>query len=288
MSEQLNNYHEQQEASVFNAEDADSRQGIEGVDIGNESSRVGESILENHMQEYDHFVGAAHDFVKDKLGMSDVQPLERAAVLSKEIAEQWGVGTNGGHYLPELGVAYVFEQKTGRPKTDKLTLASSLVHELAHSATVTPENARSENVFYHEAIAGMAEYFALKNLSDAGEFTQAPDMVLTRNIDGEDVSIIVPGDFRRVDASETTEGKADSTQALLAAMVVGMGLKITGKSASEILTVASRSDTTAYDAMKEAVNSIDPSLSELIEGQEGTTDQIIKVVQKAQQSVGVI
>lgn len=288
MSEQINNNYTQQEANVFNVENLDSRQGIEGVDIGNESSRAGESILENHMQEYDHFVCAAHDFVKGKLGMSDVQPLERAAVLSKDIAEQWGVGTNGGHYLPELGVAYVFEQETGRPKTDKLTLASSLVHELAHSATVTPENAQSENVFYHEAIAGMAEYFALKNLSEAGEFTQAPDMVLTRNIDGEDVSIIVPGDFRRVDANETTEGKADSTQALLAAMIVGMGLKITGKSASEILATASRTDTSAYDAMKEAVNSIDPSLSELIEGQEGTTDQIIKVVQKAQQSVGMI
>lgn len=288
MSEQLNNYHKQLEANVFNAENVDSSQGIEGVDIGNETNRVGESILGNHMHEYDYFVGAAHDFVKEKLGMSDVQPLERTAVLPKYIAEQWGVGTNGGHYLPELGVAYVFEQNTGRPKTDKLTLASSLVHELAHSATVTPENFKSESVFYHEAIAGMAEFLALKNLSKAGEFAQAPDMVLTRNIDGEDVSIIVPGDFRRVDANETTEDKADTTQALLAAMVVGLGLKITGKSASEILATARRTDSSAYDAMKEAINSIDPSLSELIQTQEGTTDQIIKVVQKAQQLVGMI
>lgn len=276
------------EAIRFSVDSLSDRQGIGDGDLDLEARNTAESILGAHMPEYDNYVGAAQAFVADKLGMKDVQSVDRLAVLSAETAEAWGVGTNGGHYLPELDIAYVFEQSSGRPKTDKLILASSLVHELAHSATVTPENAKSENPFYHEALAGMAEYFALQNLAEAGEFDVAPDTTVTRSINGEDVSIVIPGSFRRVDAAEVKDGQADSTQALIAAMVVGMGLKINGQSAKDVLAMARRGDSAAYDAMREAVSSIDPALVEDISQTSGSTDEIIKVAQKAQKTVGMI
>ncbi len=287
MSEQLT-FQPPQEAPVFNADDIDSRQGIEDGDLELKTDKLAEWIISAHMSEYDNYVGAAQYFVGETLGMKDVQPTTRTAVLSTEIAESWGVGSNGGHYLPELDVAYVFEQSSGRPKTDKLILASSLVHELAHSATVTPENVLTESTFYHEAIAGMAEYFALKNLAEAGKFDPAPDTTITRIIDGEEVTIVIPGEFRRVDSAEVSEDKADSTQALVAAMVVGIGLKVNGQSARDILAAANRNDSTAYDAMREAIVSIDPSLVDDILQTSGTTDEIIKVAHRAQQAVGMI
>ncbi|HTE57534.1 MAG TPA: hypothetical protein VK694_02230 [Verrucomicrobiae bacterium] len=276
------------EALTLRVDSLDTQQGIGGGDLDNEANRTAESILGAHMPAYDHYVGAARDFVADKLGMTDVSSVDRTAVLPAETAEAWGVGSSGGHYLPELEVAYVFEQSSGRPKTDKLILASSLVHELAHSATVTPENARSENPFYHEALAGMAEYFALQNLAEAGEFDPAPDTTVTRTVGGEDITIVVPGSFRRVDASEVKDGQADSTQALIAAMVVGMGLKINGQSAKELLGLARRGDNAAYDAMRNAMASIDPTLVEDILQTSGSTDEIIKVAHKAQKIVEMI
>jgi len=263
-------------------------QGIETGDLDFEAKRAAETILGAHMPEYDHYIGAAQAFVADTLGMKDARSVDRVAVLSSKTAEAWGTGSNGGHYLPELDVAYVFEQSSGRPKTDKLILASSLVHEIAHSATVTPENARSENPFYHEALAGMAEYFALQNLAEAKEFEPAPDTTVSRAIDGEEISIVIPGSFRRVDAAEMKEGQADSTQALIAAMVVGIGLKINGKSATDVLAVARRGDTAAYDAMRDALASIDPVLIEDIAQTAGSTDEIIKIAHKAQKTVGMI
>lgn len=276
------------EALALGVDKVDESQGIDGGDLDYDAKRTAESIIGAHMPEYDHFVGAAHAFVADKLGMTDVKSVDRVAVLSADTAEAWGVGANGGHYLPELDVAYVFEQSSGRPKTDKLILASSLVHELAHSATVTPESAKSENPFYHEALAGMAEYFALQNLAEAGEFDPAPDTTVKRSINGEEITIIIPGSFRRVDAAEIKEGQADSTQALIAAMVVGMGMKINGQSAKDILAMARRGDLAAYDAMRDAVSSIDPKLVEDISRSSGSTDEILKAAHRAQKAVGMI
>lgn len=277
-----------QEVPLFSADTIGDIRGVEDGDLGFEARNTAESILGAHNPEYDDYVGAAQSFVKDELGMADVLPVDRVSVLSAKTAEAWGVGSNGGHYLPEIDVAYVFEQSGNRVKTNKLITASSLVHEIAHSGTVTPESAKKENPFYHEAIAGMAEFFALENLAKAGEYDPAPDTTVTRNIDGEDVTIVIPSGFRRVDAAETKDGQADSTQALIAAMVVGIGLKRNGQSARHILSIARRGDSAAYEAMREAVASIDPILIDDIARSNGSTDEIIKVAHKAQQAVGMI
>lgn len=250
--------------------------------------QIAERILAMHLEKYDHVVAGAHDFVKDKLGMVDVLPADRTAVLPKEVAERWGVGTAGGHYYPELDLAYVFEQDSGRPKTDALVLGVSLVHELAHAATLTAERAAHEHNFYNEALAGMAEYFALENLAAAGEFTRPDASKVTRIIDGKELTITIPGDIRRVDASEVIDGQADTTQALIAATVIGAGLKRLGKSGKEILAEARRDDGAAYDTMKAAVASLDPALEDFITQQPQTTEGIIRIAHAAQQLAPVL
>ncbi len=245
--------------------------------------QIAERILAVHLEKYDHVVVGAHDFVKEKLGLVDVLPADRTAVLPKEVAKQWGVGTAGGHYYPELDLAYVFEQDSGRPKTDALVLGVSLVHELAHSATLTADRAVTEHNFYNEALAGMAEYFALENLAAAGEFTRPAATEVSRTIDGKAVTITIPGDIRRVDASEVIDGQADTTQALIAATVIGAGLKRLGITGKEILAEARRDDSAAYDTMKAAVACIDPSLKDFIAQQPQTTDGIITIAHAAQQ-----
>ncbi len=247
--------------------------------------QIAEKILAVHMEKYDHVVAGAHAFVKDKLGMVDVLPAERTAVLPKEVAEQWGVGTAGGHYYPELDLAYVFEQDSGRPKTDALVLGVSLVHELAHSATLTTERATNEHAFYNEALAGMAEYFALENLAAAGEFTRPDTTRVTRTIDGKDVTLMIPGDIRRVDAGEAIDGQADTTQALIAASVIGAGLKRLGVSARDVLAKSRRDDAAAYDMMKAAVAELDPTLLGFIDEQAQTTDGIVMIADRAQYAV---
>jgi hypothetical protein len=197
-----NNYDQQNSHSSLAVDELrpTDENGVEESDVRVDS--VAEQILGSNLEKFRPYVGAAHDFVKDKLGMVDVSDVSRAAVLPLEVARQWGVKSVGGNYLPELDLVYVFETSDSRPKTAKIGLASGLVHEFAHSASVTPEKAVEEHNFYHEAIAGLAEYFALQNLSSAGEFTQAPDCTVRREIDGEEVRVVIPGSFRRVDASE--------------------------------------------------------------------------------------
>jgi hypothetical protein len=259
--------------------------GIEEADVLMAPVDFSEQLHGANVEKFNDYVLASHDFVKNKLGMADVSDVSRATVLPAQLVKQWGVKTAGGQYLPELDLAYVFEPTDKRPKTSKLAFASSLVHELAHSASVTPENAMTEHSFYHEAVAGLAEYFAMYNLAKAGEFTQAPACTIKRLIDGEDVNIAISGSFRRVDASEVVEGKADTTQALIAAMVVGMGLKVSGGKASEILASMRKGDD--YIALKTAVEAIEPGFTDFIAAQSGTTDGIIKLAQHAQQVMGI-
>lgn len=288
MSEKLNTPLPQ-EALVPNAENTDLRQGVQGVDLDFRAQMRADEILGAHMPQYNNYVGDAHAFVGDTLGMKDVQPVSRMAVVSQESAESWKEhGSSGGGYQPDIGAGYVIKIDSGRPKTDGIMLSLNLVHELAHSATVTTENSPSENIFYHEAIAGMAEYFAIGKLAEAGKFDIAPDTTLTRIIDGKELTIVIPGAFRRVDAAEASDEQVDSTQALIAAMVVGMGLKKNGESAKSILAIASRTDSTAYGAMRRAIAAIDPALLDDILQTSGTTDEIIKVAHKAQKIVGII
>jgi len=264
-----------------------SRRGdLEASDV--EMDGVGEQILSQNLEQYSPLIDAAHDFVKNQLGMVDVSDQSRVAVLSPKIAEQWGAESQGGSYMPEIDVAVVFESTDTRPKTAKIAMASGLVHEIAHSGSVSTENADLEHTFWHEAIAGLAEYFALDNLSSAGEFTQPPDCIVKRDIDGREVSVVVPGSFRRVDASEVIEGKADTTQALIAAMVVGIGLKINGKLASETLASTRKGDDTAYLQLREAVDAIEPGFADFIDAQpKSSTEDILKIAQRAQQITGM-
>lgn len=259
--------------------------GVEEADVRAAPSEYSEQLLAANVERFSDHIMASYDFVKNRLGMTNVSDPSRVTVLPAQLAEQWGVKTNGGQYLPELDVAYVFEPTDERPKTSKLAFASSLVHELAHSATVTPENATTEHSFYHEAVAGLAEYFAMDNLAKAGEFTQAPDCTVKRVINGEEVKVVIPGSFRRVDASEVVEDKADTTQALIAAMVVGIGLKVTGAKATEILASTQKGDD--YAALKGAIEAIEPGFTDFIASQPGTTDGIIKIAQHAQQVMGM-
>lgn len=248
-------------------------------------SYYSKQLLGSNVEKFNDYVLASHNFVKDKLGMTGATDVSRVTVLPAQLAEQWGSITAGGQYLPELDVAFVFEPTDERPKTSKLAFASSLVHELAHSASVTPENSVTQHSFYHEAVAGLAEYFAMDNLSKAGEFIQAPDCTVKRLIDGEEVKIVIPGSFRRVDVSEVIEDKADTTQALIAAMVVGIGLKLSGGKASEILATIRKGDD--YAALKDAIEAIEPGFNDFIAAQPGTTDGIIKIAQHAQQLMGM-
>ena len=259
--------------------------GVEEADVRATPSEYSEQLLAANVERFSGHVMASHDFVKNRLGMTNVSDSSRVTVLPAKLAEQWGVKPNSGQYLPELDVAYVFEPTDERPRTSKLAFTSSIVHELAHSATVTPENATTEHSFYHEAVAGLAEYFAMDNLAKAGEFTQTSECTVKRTINGEEVKAVIPGSFRRVDASEVVEDKADTTQALIAAMVVGIGLKITGGKSTEILATLRKGGN--YAVLKEVMEAIEPGFTNFIASQPGTTDGIIKIAQRAQRVTGM-
>lgn len=243
-------------------------------------------ILDAHLPEYDGYIEASRNFVTDTLGIKGATAIDRVSVLPHSVKTQWGVDSAGGSYLPEADIMYLFEPESqGRPKTEKLQLASSLVHEFTHSALETAETATNTHPFYSEGIAGMAEYFALKNLAEAGEYTPPPDAVIKREIDGESFELLVPSEFRRVDAAETIEDKADSTQALLAAMVIDAGLNLTGRKASEILKRINKGESAIYSELQDAIAAIDPILVDEIEKADSSTDGIIKIAVKAQESI---
>lgn len=253
-----------------------------------EDAEYSDRLLSNHMEEFDDYVDAAVTFVHDKLGMSDAIKPDKIAVLPTRIAEQWQ-STESGKYLPELDIAFVFESKdNGRPKTEKLQLATNLVHEIAHSASTTAELAQSEHSFFNEGIAGLAEYFALQNLAEAGEYEPAPDIEILRIIDDKEIKLIIPGSFRKVDAHETIDGEAETTQALIAAMVIGLAMKKSGKKATEILSQTRRGDIQVFAELKEVVEKIEPGFVHFIESQPDTTDGIIKIAERAQKLIGVI
>ena len=89
---------------------------------------------------------------------------------------------------------------------------------------------------------------------------------------------------------------SQTSPGLVAAMIIGMGLKQSGQFYKTILAKAGRGNPAGFTIMKEAVNKLEPNFTNFINSQPHPSGNlsaicnghggIIKIVQKAQQQLG--
>lgn len=236
-----------------------------------------------HQPEFDRVRSAAHGFVVWNLRMRPA-PIDNFAIISDDklgdIPESHKPMTAGGRFDVRTRTGIIVDNRTDVASLSRRTgLASKVVHEMAHSASIH----RHDNLFNIEALAGMAEYKFLERLRTERAVNPAGAVTLER----AGVELLIPGAFRYTHPTEDGDRKkgqpSGTSNGLIAALGVAYTLRASGMKSSEILHASSFGGTEQYGMLRDSADALRPGLAKEIDSFERSTDGIIQATAMIQQ-----
>lgn len=235
------------------------------------------AVARYHNPRFDPVRDEAHTFVSRDLGLR-IAPKANIALITpaQAIALQAHYGDSwGGGYNPDDNTCVVIQRENFvGPITTEVYNRGATVHEITHTGTAKPD----EHMFYNEALPGIAEYRYIQRSTEHGLYQPASSFVLAR----AGVELWVPNNMRYLDAREAvgtpTQGAtgANTTQAMIAALGVGLTFPRSGLTSADLLGKSGLNEAAPYDLMRYSLNALKPGLAREVESMPETTDGIIQ------------
>jgi hypothetical protein len=176
------------------------------------------------------------------------------------------LNVGGGYHLPTGDIVAYASEDLDNPAGAKVKNSSLIVHELTHGGTLNKEH----HLFYNEALAGLGESSYLQWLEKRGRWQQAGSFVINR----AGVKLDLPGKFRYYEYASTE--KSNTSQGLIAASGMELGLQSSGLETSQLFDASTLNGDKQFALMKDALDSIQPGLSQEVETFPQNTDGIIQ------------
>lgn len=233
---------------------------------------------------YDPQVETALSFTEQNLGL-EVTPPERIAIVHPDHvpAMRRALGAPDsyrGGYNPDTDEVVVLAERNNPAafyaRNADLDNSKAAVHELTHSGTYRAD----QHAYYTEGVAGIGEYKFLEAVRKTPQYNLKPaaDFILDR----AGVQLWLPSSFR---AYESSDGKAHSSQAMVALRGISYGTALRRQNAVDIIRGNKPGSYEPYRHMKEALDTVKPGLSHEVTTFPETTDGIIQASAMVEQEM---
>lgn len=237
-----------------------------------------------HDSLYDPQVETALSFTEQNLGLQVTPPERIAIVHPNQVADmRRALGASDsyrGGYNPDTDEVVVLAERNNPDafyaRNADLDNTKAAVHELSHSGTYRND----QHAFYTEGVAGIGEYKFLEAVRKTPQHNLQPaaDFLLKR----AGVELWLPGSFR---AYESSDGNANTSQAMVALRGLSYGTTLQRKNAANIIRGNMPGSYEPYRQMKAALDTVKPGLSHEVTTFPETTDGIIQASAMVEQEI---